>query len=60
MTLTMPFVVLLGLVIFLILRSGELTWWQVVLVGLFGFYLDRTGLAAPIGHFVSSLAYRLD
>ncbi len=60
MTLAVPFVVLLGFVIFLILRSGELSWWQVVLVALFGFYLDRTSLADPIGHFVSSLAYRLD
>lgn len=60
MTLTMPFVVLLGIVIFLLLRSGELTGWQVVLVALFGFYLDRTSLAEPIGHFVSSLVYRLD
>lgn len=59
MTLAMPFVVLLGLVIFLIVRSGELTWWQVALVALFGFYLDRTSLADPIGHFVSSLAYHL-
>ena len=59
MTLAVPFVVLLGFVIFLI-RAPANFCWQVVLVALFGFYLDRTSLADPIGHFVSSLAYRLD
>ena len=58
MTLAMPLVLLLGIVIFLLLRSGELTSWQVVLVALFGFYLDRTHLADPIDHFVNYMIHR--
>jgi hypothetical protein len=57
-TLAMPLVLLLGIVVFLLVRSGELSGWQVVLVALFGFYLDRTHLADPIGHFVSYMIHR--
>ncbi|TDU06490.1 hypothetical protein EDD99_5049 [Streptomyces sp. 846.5] len=60
MSVALPMVALLGLVVFLLLRSGELRWWQVVLVGLLGFYLDRTHLSDPIAAFVSSLASSLN
>ncbi|MFC1436565.1 hypothetical protein ACEZDB_38630 [Streptacidiphilus sp. N1-3] len=48
MTMAMPLVMFLGVVVFLMVRSGELRAWQVVLVGLFGFYLAKTHMADPI------------
>ncbi|MHA6761655.1 hypothetical protein [Streptacidiphilus sp. PAMC 29251] len=48
MTMALPLVAFFAVVVFLLVRSGELRVWQVVLVGLFGFYLDRTHLADPI------------
>ena len=44
----LPLVAFLGVVVFLLVRSGELRVWQVVVVGLLGFYLARTHLADPI------------
>ncbi|WP_042420748.1 hypothetical protein [Streptacidiphilus anmyonensis] len=49
MTLTIPLVSFLIVVIFLIVRSGELRIWQVLLVGLAGFYLARS----PMGNFIA-------
>ncbi|WP_370151921.1 hypothetical protein [Streptacidiphilus sp. EB129] len=46
--MTLPLVAFLAVVVFLLVRSGELRAWQVVLVALFGFYLARTHLADPI------------
>lgn len=48
MTLALPLVAFLGVVVVLLVRSGELRAWQVVLTGLFGFYLAPTHLADPI------------
>ncbi|GAB2729808.1 hypothetical protein [Kitasatospora kifunensis] len=49
MTLGIPLVALLALIVYLLVRSGELRVWHVILTGLLGFYLDRTHLAEPIG-----------
>lgn len=38
----------LVIVVVLLVRSRELRIWHVVLVGLLGYYLARTSLAAPI------------
>ena len=48
MTLDLPLVAFLAVVVLLLMRSGELRTWHVVLVGLLGFYLARTHLADPI------------
>ncbi|MFJ6217359.1 hypothetical protein ACIQGZ_29100 [Streptomyces sp. NPDC092296] len=54
-TATAPLVALLAILVFVLVRAGELRIWQVVLVGLFGFYLDRTHLADPIASAVTWL-----
>jgi hypothetical protein len=41
-------VMLLFLVTALLVRSGELRLWHVIVTGLLGFFLARTDLAAPI------------
>ncbi|TDU05847.1 hypothetical protein EDD99_4383 [Streptomyces sp. 846.5] len=48
MTVALPLVAFLAIVVFLLVRSGDLPIWQVILVGLLGFYLARTHLADPI------------
>jgi hypothetical protein len=52
-TFAIPLVFFLGVIVFMLIRSGELPAWQVVLVALFGFYLARTHLADPIGSAVA-------
>ncbi|MGC0311954.1 hypothetical protein [Kitasatospora acidiphila] len=49
MTVGIPLVALLGIIIYLLVRSGELRTWHVILTGVFGFYMARTHLADPIG-----------
>jgi hypothetical protein len=51
--LALPLVAFLGVIVFLLIRSGDLPIWQVVLVSLFGFYLDRTHAAAPVSAVVA-------
>jgi len=41
-------VMFLFVIVAMLLRSRELALWQVVVVGLFGFYLARTDLGPPI------------
>ncbi|GAA1982195.1 hypothetical protein [Kitasatospora viridis] len=48
MTVDIPLVFVLGIFIYLLVRSGELRTWHVVLVGVFGFYLAHSHLADPI------------
>ncbi|WP_329565349.1 hypothetical protein [Kitasatospora sp. NBC_01266] len=55
MSATIPLVALLGLLVFVLLRSNALRLWQVILVGLFGMYLDQTALGEPITITVTSL-----
>jgi hypothetical protein len=43
----------LSVVTYLLVRSGELRTWHVILVGLLGFYLGKTHLADPIGSAVA-------
>lgn len=42
-----PFAMLFGLVVVMLVRSGELRLWVAVVSGLFGFYLANSG-AAPL------------
>ncbi|UGQ09360.1 hypothetical protein LO772_20730 [Yinghuangia sp. ASG 101] len=42
-----PFTLLFGLVVVLLVRSGELKLWIATVSGLFGFYLASSG-AAPL------------
>ena len=46
--MTMPLVLFLSVIVFLLVRSRELRVWQLVLVGLWGFYMARTHWADPI------------
>jgi hypothetical protein len=48
-TVGIPLVVLLAIIIYLLVRSGELRAWHIILTSTFGFYLARTHLADPIG-----------
>ncbi|MFG2904936.1 hypothetical protein ACGF13_07710 [Kitasatospora sp. NPDC048286] len=43
----------LALVTFLLVRSGELKVWHVVLTGVLGVYLDRIGWADPVVYAVT-------
>lgn len=42
-----PFALLFGLIVVLLVRGGELRAWVAVVCGLFGFYLANSG-AAPV------------
>jgi hypothetical protein len=52
-------IVLLAVVTYLLVRSGELRTWHVVLVGLLGIYLDRIHWTDPIISAVTWLAQGL-
>lgn len=41
-------VMCLALIVVMLVRSREVALWQVIVIGLFGFYLARTELAGPI------------
>ncbi|MYW03056.1 hypothetical protein [Streptomyces sp. SID3343] len=53
--LQFPMVVIFGLIVFMLVRAGELRVWQVCVVGLFGFYLAQSSLAPSITALVGSL-----
>ncbi|MFD9125861.1 hypothetical protein [Kitasatospora sp. NPDC059571] len=59
MTLAALVIVLLAIVTYLLVRSGELRTWHVVLVGLLGIYLDRIHWTDPIIAAVTWLAQGL-
>lgn len=44
---SIPYTVLFGLIVVLLVRSGELRPWIAIVTGLFGFYLASSG-AAPV------------
>ncbi|MFJ4090012.1 hypothetical protein ACIPYS_00365 [Kitasatospora sp. NPDC089913] len=48
MDTTAVLVAFLVVVTFLLVRSGELRLWHVLLVGVLGVYLDRVGWADPV------------
>lgn len=58
MRLAIPLVVLLGVVVVLLHRSGGMRVWQSVIVALFGFYLAESSAGGPangvVNHFVHS------
>lgn len=49
-------VLILGLVAFLLVRSGELRTWHLAVVGLLGIYLDRIHWTDPIIYAVTWIA----
>ncbi|MFG3227577.1 hypothetical protein ACGF07_22715 [Kitasatospora sp. NPDC048194] len=49
----------LALVTYLLVRSGELKVWHVLLVGVLGIYLDRIGWADPVVYAVTWLVQGL-
>ncbi|MER6303522.1 hypothetical protein ABT247_28740 [Kitasatospora sp. NPDC001539] len=49
----------MALVTFLLVRSGELKLWHVLLVGILGIYLDRIGWADPVAYAVTWLVQGL-
>ncbi|MFI6443546.1 hypothetical protein [Kitasatospora sp. NPDC050543] len=57
--MTAVVIVLLTLVTYLLVRSGELRTWHVVLVGVLGIYLDHIHWADPIIYVVTWLAQGL-
>ncbi|WP_030233770.1 hypothetical protein [Streptomyces sp. NRRL S-350] len=50
MDMTAVLVAFLAVVTYLLVRSGELRTWHIVLVGLLGIYLDRIGWTDPVVH----------
>lgn len=56
---TFPLVFVFGLLVFMLVRAGELRVWQVCVVGLFGFYLAQSALAPAISSLVASLVFAL-
>ncbi|GAA2751100.1 hypothetical protein [Kitasatospora cinereorecta] len=55
MTLAALLIVLLAIVTTLLVRSGELRFWHVIIVGLLGVYLDLVHWADPIIYAVTWL-----
>jgi hypothetical protein len=56
MKTSLPIVLLLGLLVFFLVRKGELRFTHAVVVTLFGFLLASTAAAAPIGEVDSVIA----
>ncbi|MFJ5922456.1 hypothetical protein ACIQF6_07555 [Kitasatospora sp. NPDC092948] len=48
MSLTLPFVLVLGIAVWAVVRYLNIRLWVAVLIGLFGFYLANTFLAPVI------------
>ncbi|MGW6917864.1 hypothetical protein ACWGB8_29175 [Kitasatospora sp. NPDC054939] len=46
-------ILFLAVVVYLLVRSGELRTWHVALVGLLGIYLDRVGWTDPVVYAVT-------
>ncbi|MFI6540269.1 hypothetical protein ACIBHY_47965 [Nonomuraea sp. NPDC050547] len=55
MTITIPLVVLLGVVVFIGLRYLGLRLWQAIVSVVFGFLLAATAVAPDIQHVLSGL-----
>ncbi|MER7772103.1 hypothetical protein [Kitasatospora sp. NPDC096140] len=53
MDMTAVLIAFLAVVTYLLVRSGELRTWHIVLVGLLGIYLDRIGWTDPVVHAVT-------
>ncbi|WP_432096307.1 hypothetical protein [Streptomyces sp. bgisy100] len=50
------FVILLSIVVVMLVRSGEIRAWQMIVLGLWGFYLAMTPLANFIAWAVNELS----
>ncbi|MFD4394310.1 hypothetical protein [Kitasatospora sp. NPDC058478] len=59
MDMTAVLIAFLAVVTFLLVRSGELRTWHVLLVGVLGIYLDRIGWADPVVYAVTWLVQGL-
>ncbi|MEU9045839.1 MULTISPECIES: hypothetical protein [unclassified Kitasatospora] len=53
MDMTAVLIAFLAVVTYLLVRSGELRTWHIVLVGLLGIHLDRIGWTDPVVHAVT-------
>ncbi|MFF7986995.1 hypothetical protein ACFZDK_49315 [Streptomyces sp. NPDC007901] len=56
MALTVSLVVLAGVAVLILLRTGYLRIWPALAAGLFGFTLASTGIAPAITNAISSIA----
>ncbi|MFI6689104.1 hypothetical protein [Streptomyces sp. NPDC050485] len=56
MALTVSLVVLAGIAVLLLLRTGSLRIWPALAAVLFGFTLASTGIAPAVTGFISSVA----
>jgi hypothetical protein len=51
---------LLGIVLFVMIRSKQLKVWPAVVAALFGFFLASTNMAPDINRFLNSVADTID
>lgn len=56
MVISFSLVLLLGVVLFFLIRGGNLSWGPAIVAILFGFALASTGAADPIQQFLDSIA----
>ncbi|MFF4934263.1 hypothetical protein ACFY2H_36025 [Streptomyces griseofuscus] len=56
MALTISLVVLAGITVLILLRTGYLRLWPALAAVLFGFTLASTGIAPAVTSFISSIA----
>ncbi|SFB98674.1 MULTISPECIES: hypothetical protein [Streptomyces] len=56
MVISFSLVLLLGVVLVLMARSGQIKWGPAVVAILFGFSLASTGMADPINDFLQSIS----
>ncbi|MFF9503826.1 hypothetical protein [Streptomyces sp. NPDC014656] len=54
MAVTVSLVVLFGLVLFFLLRAGNLGYGSAFTAAMFGFFLASTGAAKPINHLTAT------
>ncbi|KJK57707.1 hypothetical protein [Saccharothrix sp. ST-888] len=59
MSLAVILIAFMAVVVFLLIRSGELRTWHVTLVGLLGIFLDRVHVTDPIVYAVTWIAQGL-
>ncbi|MEU3880090.1 hypothetical protein ACFV6M_23935 [Streptomyces californicus] len=54
----LPFVIVLGIITFMLVRSREVRWWIAAAPFLFGFYIAQTPAVFMIGEFMNWILAR--
>jgi hypothetical protein len=59
MAVSLSLVLLLGVLVYLLWRYARLSFWQIVLCALFGFYLASSSVGPNIAHAVQAFTHFL-